>query len=54
LRLQANWYLAIPWVLGTAAWLIARRRGAPRSYIPGVACFLIGCAIVLIVDLANP
>ena len=55
--LQQNWYLAIPWVLGIGGWLFERRRPT-RAGRPGVigflVGFLIGCVIVLAIDLTQP
>ena len=50
--LQLNWYLAIPWVLAVGAWLLARQRKLRRPLLAGVLFFLIGCVIVLGLDLA--
>lgn len=52
--LQLNWYLLIPWVLGIGAWLLARQRNATHPVRLGVVLFLIGCAIVLVIDLTQP
>jgi len=49
--LQVNWYLAIPWVLAIGMWLLARQRKAARPLRAGVISFIIGCAIVLVIDL---
>jgi uncharacterized protein (TIGR03382 family) len=51
--LQANWYLAIPWLLAIGAWLFARRRRAARPLLAGVISFVIGCAIVVAIDLTQ-
>jgi hypothetical protein len=49
-----NWYLVIPWVLGIGAWLVARQRSVRRPILWGLAFFLIGCGIVLAIDLTQP
>jgi hypothetical protein len=49
--LLANWYLAIPWVLGIGAWALARQRNANHPIRLGVVFFLVGCAVVLVIDL---
>lgn len=52
--LRANWYLIIPWVLGIGAWLFARRRDMAVPVRLGVVGFLVGCVIVLSIDLTQP
>lgn len=52
--LEANWYLAIPWVLGIGAWLVARQRHMPQPLRLGVIFFAVGAVIVLAIDLAAP
>jgi hypothetical protein len=49
--LSANWYLVIPLVLGIGAWLIAMQRMAQHPLRLVVIWFLVGCAIVLAIDL---
>lgn len=51
--LQLNWYLAIPWVLAVGAWLVARKRNVARPVLLAVVFFLIGGAIVLVIDLTQ-
>lgn len=46
-------YLAIPWILGIPAWLLARRRGTPHPLWWGASAFLGGCVIVLLFDLTS-
>ncbi len=50
--LLLNWYLLIPWALGIGAWLLARQRTAHPVRL-GVIFFLIGCVIVLAIDLTQ-
>ena len=52
--LQLNWYLGIPWALAIGAWLLARQRKVARPVLIGVVFFLIGSAIVLVIDLTQP
>jgi hypothetical protein len=50
-RLAVDLYLVIPWILGIAAWLIARRRGMRYPIGWGIAAFFIlGFPIVLLFD----
>lgn len=51
--LAGSWYLAIPWVLGIGAWFVARQRSVGRPILWGLAFFLIGCGIVLAIDLTQ-
>jgi hypothetical protein len=50
--LAQNWYLPIPVILGVGAWLVARRRQSEHPVRMGVVFFLLGCLIVLAIDLA--
>ena len=50
--LARNWYLVIPWIIGIGAWLVARQRQSERPLRTGVGFFLLGCLIVLAIDLA--
>jgi hypothetical protein len=45
-----DWYLAIPWNFGIAAWLLARQRRVDHPPRTAVAAFLVGCGVVLILD----
>ena len=47
-------YLLIPWILGIGAWLLARQRAVEHPIRWGFVFFLIGCAIVLAIDLSQP
>lgn len=49
--LQANWYLIIPWAGAIAGWLIGRRAKVARPIVAGVVGFVLGAAIVLVIDL---
>jgi hypothetical protein len=51
--LQQNWYLAIPWALAAGAWLLARQRNVSHPVRWGLAFFIVGCAIVLAIDLTQ-
>ena len=51
--LAQNWYLVIPWITGIGAWVVARRRRMEHSVPAGVVFFLLGCLIVLAIDLAQ-
>jgi hypothetical protein len=44
-------YLLIPWVLGIPAWLLARQRRAGHPLRWGIAFFLLGSGIVLLLDI---
>ena len=50
--LGQNWYLVIPWITGVGAWLVASRRKTDHPVRTGVVFFLLGCLIVLAIDLA--
>ena len=50
-RLERNWYLFIPVILGVGAWLIARLRSMGHPIRWGIAFFLVGCGVVLVIDL---
>ena len=52
--LLLNWYLVIPWVLGIGAWAFARQRDMAHPGRVGVVGFLLGCGIVLAIDLIQP
>jgi hypothetical protein len=47
-------YLLIPWILGIGTWFLARQRAVEHPVRWGVVFFLIGCAIVLAIDLTQP
>jgi hypothetical protein len=47
-----NWYLVIPWISGIGAWRVARLRQTEHAVRMGVVFFLLGCLIVLAIDLA--
>ena len=51
--LVLNWYLFIPWVLGIGAWLVTRQRKMGYPVRWGLVFFLIGCAVVLAIDLTQ-
>jgi hypothetical protein len=50
-RLERNWYLFIPVILGVGAWLIARQRSMGHPTRWGTTFFLVGCGVVLVIDL---
>jgi len=50
--LERNWYLVIPLITGIGAWLVARQRQSEHPVRLGVVFFLLGCLIVLAIDLA--
>lgn len=50
--LARNWYLVIPLITGIGAWLVARQRQSKHPVRWGVVFFLLGCLIVLAIDLA--
>lgn len=52
--LAQNWYLVIPWITGIGAWLVSKQRQTEQPFRARVLFFLLGCLIVLAIDLAPP